>query len=162
MCIYFRITLILLHPDVSFRLENDIFPYWACLDVPQTLLELSKSQGKPCAEVWSHITNGQLMALLGQKYFLPQKHSTCLAETYMDFFYRNSQSRQQSMQVLTKNTACDFSSSHKTSSHVHQMKIGANTNTNPNIIKHRSFQMELFLFWSLSQVFIKRSVYFQT
>lgn len=81
--------------------ENDIFPYWAHLDVPQTLLELSNSQGKQWAEVWSHITNGQLMALLGQK-FLASKTFHVLGRDPYGFLYRNSQSRQQSMQVLTE------------------------------------------------------------
>lgn len=148
--------------------ENDIFPYWAHLDVPQTLLELSNSQGKQWAEVWSHITNGQLMALLGQKYFCFFFKNIPRAWQRSVWISLQEQPKQAAKHASThRNTARDFSStvtkySPYSSNHVHQMKIWANINTNPSIIKHCSFLMELFLFWSLSKVFIKRSVYFQT
>lgn len=93
--------------------ENDIFPYWAHLDVPQTLLELSNSQGKQWAEVWSHITNGQLMALLGQKYFLPQKHFTCLAEIRMDFFTGTAKAGSKACKYSQKHSMWLLKHSHK-------------------------------------------------
>lgn len=93
--------------------ENDIFPYWAHLDVPQTLLELSNSQGKQWAEVWSHITNGQLMALLGQKYFLPQKLSTCLAEIRMDFFTGTAKAGSKACKYSQKHSMWLLKHSHK-------------------------------------------------
>lgn len=88
----------------SFTLPNDIFPYSTHPAVPQTHWELSNSQGKHWVEVWWSLTNRQLITLFGHMHWSPQTQFVRLAWYYlsMNFLCRNSQSRQQHMQVLPK------------------------------------------------------------